>query len=1460
EQALLLAESRLTATLTGLTDNSGGTLVGQKAIQLRADALSNREGKLQSGQDLQLTIRTDTDNRGGLVSAGNDFLLDGGEQGDSGTFNNQGGKLLAGNQLSLQATGLDNSRQGEVQSLQALTLRLRDHLDNQSGTVGSGSGLSVRAGSLDNREGWLQTLDTLDLQLARTLDNRQGNLLSQKQQQVKAETIDNRQGLIGSQESLQLTATGLDNRSGEVISQQTATLTLDSLDNRQGKVQSAGGLMLSIGREIQNQAGKISAQHDLIVQQWQNRLAALHNLSGQLLAGQQLRLNLARADNQSGGLLYSQQAMHLTLSGHLDNREGRLLSGDSLTLSAASLTNQQGEAESQKQLSIAVTGLLDNRDGRLRSNLGQTLSAFTLDNQGGLVSALGALSVTGDRLDNRGGVLLSQGAAQYQLTQLNNQQGKVHSGGTLDLSVQETINNQGGELISTQAQTLSGTSVDNSQGGKISSQQSLSLSARTLDNSEGGSLTATGNTLLTLTNLNNNQGKIHSGGTLELSGLTDLDNRAGSLLSNGALHINTPDLRYGLRSAQFSPVLTLLNQGGSVQSGSSLNVTAASLFNQGGTLSSQGDLTLTLQQDYTHQQGDTLSSNSALRLTTTGNISNLAEWLIQGSVFLQSANFSNLATLASARALTIITGTLKNQSRLEAPQLTLTTDVLDNQDAIISDQITVNSRILDNHGSEAVIAATDSVTLTATERLTNRDSALVYSVGQITLNSSDLIENLAADIEAEGDISITTVRLDNKRIGLEIARQAQTSSSTWNKYNYYWRSFGSKGTGDITPTTQTLKFRDDASAQSRYGTILEINPATKQALIRFQGDKQLWVYYEALRPNADGSYNMTFFEGRACKGWGETCPYQQIVWREYKGYPNVEQWDPNRHVSAAQLDYMDDLYNFRERTWYVTRITDKVVSAGRESNLLAGGKMNIVVPGRLVNDASTISANGDVLINGVLNGKGDERVVNQGYSINELVQETTVDHYDKHVGKHWYLTYARDPKSNVIQTIDSLITSNGNISITTPSLENTTVNQATISAAEAAKAAAAAERAEWESNPLKFTLPDAQLSDTGTDRDTSGGRLTEAELALTQKKTVDPLTLKIPDNALFRPDYDPSASFLIVTDPRFTSLNNFLSSDYMLQRLGYDPAAIHKRLGDGYYEQRVVREQMLMLTGRLSTQGQSAMAQYTELMNNGITVAQNFNLTLGIALTPAQIAALQQDIVWMVTETVQTANGPQTVLMPKVYLASTTLQLTGDGAVIAGKSLNLSTQSIANAGNMYADNALSVQTDTFNHSGGDIRADSIAVAAETLNLSTNLQNAIRQANMDARKINLSATDILLEGARLTAQETLSLAASNNLTLTTARSQRDDSIEIAAGRMGSRGGNYENIGGSGIAHVSGQWQNALGSTLLSQGNLNLSAGQDVTLKGSSAGAAGVAQVTAGGNINLLADTTTNYMTL
>ncbi|BCQ47284.1 hypothetical protein ERHA55_48110 [Erwinia rhapontici] len=70
-----------------------------------------------------------------------------------------------------------------------------------------------------------------------------------------------------------------------------------------------------------------------------------------------------------------------------------------------------------------------------------------------------------------------------------------------------------------------------------------------------------------------------------------------------------------------------------------------------------------------------------------------------------------------------------------------------------------------------------------------------------------------------------------------------------------------------------------------------------------------------------------------------------------------------------------------------------------------------------------------------------------------------------------------------------------------------------------------------------------------------------------------------------------------------------------------------------------------------------------------------------------------------------------------------------------------------------ADQALKIDADQFLHQGGDIRADSINVQATHLTLSTNLQDALRQASMSASDISLSGTDVTLQGRSWTPRTT-----------------------------------------------------------------------------------------------------------
>ncbi|BEN25870.1 hemagglutinin repeat-containing protein [Serratia marcescens] len=1452
--------STLAVSTDGDWDNQGGTAQGGRQVTASAQSLDNTGGRLQSGGGLTLDATGNILNRSGKLTAQQALAVNGGA---ASLFDNDGGSLQSGGDLSLQGGQLTNRAAGVVLGGQALSLNLAGGWDNQNGTLTGNGRTQVRAASLLNAQGAINALDSLNMQFTGKLDNRQGRVFSQSSQVLQAQDIVNTQGWMGSQGGWQAISGGFDNTEGSVQSLQGAQLAANWLGNAKGVLQSAHDLALRIKQDIDNRNGKVSAQGQLAVTGTKDgeHAGGINNAGGQWLAGEGLTIAARALDNAQGGLLYSQKQQRLALSDALNNRDGKVQSGEALQLDAQTLNNAGGTIDGQQRVALRILGLLENTGGAVRSNGGQEVSAAGINNTRGVFSSRGGITVASKQLDNTGGTLISQGAGTYRLDRLNNQHGKVHSGDALTLEGAQ-VNNRGGQLVSTHGLALKAGTLDNSGQGTLSSQAELDVQAERLNNRDGGLILGTTRTDITSRDIDNTAGRLQSSGQMTLSGVTQLDNRQGRILANGNLNINTD------RSRTDSP-LALLNQGGRVESAGQLTLHARTLDNQNGTLLGLQALTLSAQQDYTHQAGETISSNGTVTFSLSGAFTNLADWLLPGKLALNAASITNPAALVG-KTLQLTTGALQNTGRLEADSMTLNVDTLDNAAALMGDDITVNGRIIDNHGAPAVMAATHSLTVQAGERLTNREGALIYSADRLHLHSDDLIENRASFIEADGDATVEARRLNNLREGLVIERNAEKSDYKWHRYNYYWRSYGSKVNPDkstLAPTTQQLTFQDDAAAQTnRYGTLLAIDAAGKRAQVRVKDNKgqltDLWVNYLALKPNADGSYAMTFYETRGGNQLASIpTPYQNGFHWEHD-WTQVMTWDPEKHVDIDSAPFITDYNNFRERTESGTVTRDKLVSEGIGARILAGGNMVLRITGALLNDASVITANGN------LTQDGGGSVDNRGYSVNERRQAAIVDHYDKDT-HHWYPTFNRD-ETTALATVDGVITGNGTVTINGARITNTTVNQAQISQLDAALKAVDAERAELERNPLAFTVegaarpdgdttlaPGEQMTRPGATPSSPLGRpLLPSELALTQLQHLGNVATAIPNNGLFSQHTATGSPFLVVTDERFTRRDNFISSDYMLERVGYDPAQAHKRLGDGFYEQRLVREQVLALTGKPSVKGWDAMEQYQQLMNNGSKVAQDFHLVPGVALTPEQIAALQQDIVWLVSETVQTEGGPQTVWVPKVYLAQTTLRLTGDGALIGGGDLQLSANSITNAGNLFAEKALTVDAGQFLHQGGDVRAGSIDVQADSLAMSTNLQDALRQATMSAGDIRLRGTDITLTGAKLDATDTLSLSARNDLTITAAKSSHTADLEVISGSMGNRTRGGTEAAGSRMAHVSGEWQQALGSQLNAGGNLSLNAGRDVTFTGSQASAAGSTRVQAGGDINIRAETTTN----
>jgi filamentous hemagglutinin len=59
---------------------------------------------------------------------------------------------------------------------------------------------------------------------------------------------------------------------------------------------------------------------------------------------------------------------------------------------------------------------------------------------------------------------------------------------------------------------------------------------------------------------------------------------------------------------------------------------------------------------------------------------------------------------------------------------------------------------------------------------------------------------------------------------------------------------------------------------------------------------------------------------------------------------------------------------------------------------------------------------------------------------------------------------------------------------------------------------------------------------------------------------------------------NPDAHYLIETRPEFTTYENFLGSDYLLDALGYNADKTIKRLGDAFFENMLIRDALVKET------------------------------------------------------------------------------------------------------------------------------------------------------------------------------------------------------------------------------------------------------------------------------------------
>ncbi|WP_321818699.1 MULTISPECIES: hemagglutinin repeat-containing protein [unclassified Paraburkholderia] len=1495
--------------------NADGVITAAGNSTVQAASLTNT-GNITAGQVLNATATSMLDNSGGTLSAQT-------VNAQAASLRNAGG-VVSGNTVSATATGLDNSS-GQIIAEQ-LSLSAAN-LANEHGSLtqlGSGAMGFAVSGTLDNSNGGVIQANSTDLTIApSTLDNDSGTITHAGTGTLTlgaadgSSSLHNAGGKIVSNGLTKLSAASVDNTGGVIGGQGGFDATVSGeLDNTRGQIASNADFSLSGGAALTNTGGTIAATGNGTLQ-----AASLTN-GGSITAGQRLGVAIDGTLDNSNGTLSAQT---LTASAASFRNASGLVSGDSVAISAPQLDNSGGRLIANQlalratnlsneggtitqlgsgSLSLDVSDTLDNANGGvLQSNSTDlTITPASLDNSGGTITHAGSGTLTivagngAGSLSNAGGKIITNGAATVSAGTLDNTHGTLSSQNILSAVVQGVLNNTSGRLSSgTGLSASSGDQLINAAGvigaGGVVAGSTLSLSAASIDNS-GGAITnvGTGTTTLeggsSITNANaggvSGMGSISGNGDVTLAA-TSISNTQGGQLSGANLQINAGNLDNSggtignvahvanvAGDVAISATGNLTGTGGRIGASRNLSLTANSVLG-GGAYSAVGNLALNLQGDFTTSPSYSFNAGGTLAFSLPGT-------------------FTNVGGLSAANGLSVSASNIKNSGALVAGgMLTTHSTTLTNTGTIVGGSVSLNAtQTLSNVGTSALIGATDSAgTLELlAQDIENRDdttatdsqaTTAIYGLGKVVLAggkdaggnyiNATLVHNQSALIQSFGDMTIDANQVTNTR------REMTTTGLTSSVDPALLDSLG------ISMSGCTAIYMEACSGQS-VGWVVQGDPNLIGGAYtqvphggQWNSGYQYTTYtgvavantVASISPEAQilagGNLNtstVSLFQNHwsqvAATGniagpttldqnsWqGQTAPQVQVT---YSGEYHYNNYDNSEH--NWQLPFGDAGFVTSNPGGY-----SQPAPADIRTYALPGYESSFVANGTLSGTGMTID-----------NTAGNAGVAPLGLLPGQSLTATGAGAINGTIGSV--------PTGGTISAgaASGTISSGSTGGAIGAGLVSGTIGTGSAGGAVSANAVSGSIAASGGSHASTVAVQGGKLANSGL---ANSGNPTIA--AATAVKVLNNIT--VPSGGLFSADTAPNAPYLIETNPAFANQQQWLSSNYYFQQMGMDPQQTQMRLGDGFYEQQLVQNQILSMTGKsVLTNYADTQDEFKALMTSGAQLAKSLDLAPGTGLTPDQVAQLTSNVVIMQTQVVD----GQSVLVPVVYLAKASQENMANGPVIAATDIDLqNAQTVTNSGTISATNSFAVDAQNIDSSFGTLQSGGqlSLVSAGNVNLTS--------ATVNAGTLALQAgNDVILN----TAVNSLHQANGDSVTRDTSTLGPLASINVTGNAAIVTGGNLEqnaaalNVGGALGMSIGGNWNLGVaqtgetkvvltassvsdthlvsdtGSSVKVGGASMIAVGGDLTASGAKLDLGGGGTVAAGGNVTLQAATATS----
>ncbi|HFX1963707.1 TPA: DUF637 domain-containing protein, partial [Pseudomonas aeruginosa] len=1249
---------------------------------------------------------------------------------DAASLDNAQGIVSGESDVTLSIAGkLDNGQGGLVSAQRALSFERDDTLLNNAGGRINGGSLLLKGASLDNSDGQLISQGRLDAILGGALVNTgAARLASGGDLLLRSASVDNRGGKLVSQGLLEISAGSLDNGAGGVLNSAKGWLKLVTglFDNSAGVTQ-AQSLEIRAGQGVRNQQGHLSAlggDNRIVTADFDNQGGGLY-ASGLLSLDGQRFLNQGAAAGQGGKV--GAGRIDFSLAGALANRFGQLESESELHLRAAAIDNSGGSlrALGRSGSTRLVAGGLNNAYGVLESaNQDLDLQLGSLANAGGRIlhTGNGTFGLDSGQVIRAGGELTTNGLLDIRASEWTNS--SVLQAGRLNLDIGTFRQTAEGKLLA--VQSFTGRGGDWSNDGLLASDGSLrldlsggyrgngratslgdfALNAASLDLGNAASLAGGANVTLGAGNLLVNRGRITAAGDLVASAAS-LNNYG--TLGGGNLRLNAPAL-LNERGLLFSGADMTLRAGditnlyGDVYSLGRLDIArddaggwASSVNNRSSTIEAVGNATV--RAEIFENKVDAYSSSETLEYgditfdQLDGGRTNVfyvdefyksnfelaspvSSFSVGGALKGWFKEFNNFGSTVSAGGdvelsaenfsnLSIASGDYTRNRVFKGPTDRWSEDKLIellNDGGGIETYQRRNSKLI--HDYYSVNCMEGSCQTVPYERKYQGGGKVnpLYGKGNAVdipkeFNSYTLISD--AKVFREGGY-LPSVIESGRTVSLVASGNLYNGDiKQWQDYTASRKDLGSTTVGKSSSVVDIVLHSQLPPDLARQ----QINPLTLPGFSLPQGQNGLFRLASQGAQVNQASGALKSASDLTQSGHGVSVSAQ--AGSDASGWSTqARRVGDDRVTSLAGSAYQGRVAEAIDALRASAPISGDGGNTGR---FQAGEHQATTGLGGLVEgNASGHSGNGVIL--------ADLRGGLPSFSslpAADRVQGTVPGHDGNGtILANWQGAQATVQASPSTVRVEGVVSSpGGNGSI----LAGLPAEQSSVQALPSAVRA-------------QGSLP----------------RLEERSAVLAEPPVGQPALQTLPSVARVEgvpSNATPSNShkYLIETNPALTELKQFLNSDYLLGGLGINPDDSKKRLGDGLYEQRLVREAIVQRTGQRFIAGlNSDEAMFRYLMDNAIASKDVLGLTPGVTLSAAQVAALTHDIVWL--EEVE-VNGEK-VLAPVVYLAQAEGRLGPNGALIQGRDVNLITGGdLRNAGTLRAQNDLSATAGNIDNSG-----------------------------------------------------------------------------------------------------------------------------------------------------------------